>query len=83
MDKQNLITRIAKKGGLRARVNANCCECIYDEIDASSYLGSNDDSYQQAVYSPPNYKDLSSASNALDIAIGKFFDSCKETNYGE
>lgn len=37
MDKQNLITRIAKKGGLRARVNANCCECIYDELDSGTW----------------------------------------------
>ena len=47
-------------------------------IDASSKLGSNDDAYQQAVYSPPNYKNLSSASNALEKAIGDFFVSSTE-----
>jgi len=30
--KQKLVARIAKKGGLRACVNAHCCQCIYDEL---------------------------------------------------
>ena len=37
MDKQNLVTRIAKKGGLRARVNAKCCDCTYDELDTGTW----------------------------------------------
>ena len=24
------ISRLVKKGGLRARIDAKCCECIYD-----------------------------------------------------
>jgi hypothetical protein len=52
-------------------------------IDEPSYLDSNDASYQQAAYSLPNYTDLSSASNALDFAIGCFFDTCMEKGFGE
>ena len=86
--------RIAKKDGLRAMVNTDCCECIYDPIQQGtqrkqvgnytvSNLGSNDGSYQQAVYSPPNYKDLSSASKALDKVVGNFFDVCMAKCDGE
>ena len=56
---------------------------IKELIDESLDLDSDDGSYQQAAYSQPNYLDLLSASKALDEAVGKFFDSCKETNYGE
>ena len=47
-------------------------------IDASSRQNCEADAYQQAAYTPPNYKDLSSASNALDKVIGNFFKACLE-----
>ena len=47
-------------------------------IDASSRQNCEADAYQQAAYTPPNYKDLSSASNALDKVIGNFFKTCME-----
>jgi hypothetical protein len=46
-------------------------------------LNSNVSSDQQAAYSPPNYRDLSSASNALDKAISNFFDDCMDKCHGE
>jgi hypothetical protein len=52
-------------------------------INKSSNLGSKDNSYQQATYNPPNYKDLPSASDALYKAIHNFFTACMEKNYGE
>jgi len=47
-------------------------------IDVSSHLKCEADAYQQAAYSPPNYQDLSSASDALDKAIGGFFKACMD-----
>ena len=52
-------------------------------INQPSDLDSKDDSYQQAAYSPPDYKDLTSASNALDGAIGSFFNAVMEKSDGE
>jgi len=46
-------------------------------------LDSNADSAQQASYSQPSYKNLSSASNALDLAIGDFFNVCLEKYHDE
>ncbi len=31
-NKQKVIDRLAKKGGLRALVDAKCCDCAYDEL---------------------------------------------------
>jgi hypothetical protein len=52
-------------------------------IDASSCLGSNDEPYKKITYNPPNYKDLPSASDALDKAIHNFFTACMERNNGK
>jgi hypothetical protein len=30
--KQKVIDRLVKKGGLRACVDAHCCQCIYDDL---------------------------------------------------
>ena len=30
--KQALLIRMAKQAGLRARINAACCDCTYDEL---------------------------------------------------
>ena len=35
--KQTIVKRIAKKGGLRASINANCCDCIYDELEPGTW----------------------------------------------
>ena len=51
-------------------------------IDEPLDLTSNVSSDQQAAYSSPNYKDLSSASKALDDAIGTFFNTCMEKGHG-
>ena len=56
---------------------------IKELIDEPLDLDSDDGSYQQAVYSPPNYKDLSSASKALDEAVDSFFNACMEKSDGE
>ena len=53
-----------------------------ESIDESLDINSNDGSHPLAVYSPPNYKDLSSASKALDEAIGIFFNTCIEKCHG-
>ena len=44
-------------------------------IDAPSHLKRVGEADQQSAYSAPNYKDLDSASHALDKAIGKFFNA--------
>jgi len=31
------IHRLVKKGGLRARIDAKCCECIYDPYEAGTW----------------------------------------------
>jgi len=36
-NKQNIIERLAKNGGFRARINANCCECTYDEFESGTW----------------------------------------------
>jgi len=35
--KSLILERIAKNGGLRALVNAHCCECIYDELEPGTW----------------------------------------------
>lgn len=35
--KQQILERIVKKGGLRASVDANCCECIFDEKEPGTW----------------------------------------------
>jgi hypothetical protein len=30
--KQKVIDRLVKKGGLKACVDAHCCQCIYDDL---------------------------------------------------
>jgi len=47
-------------------------------INQPSKLDSKSESAQQASYIQPNYKNLSSASNALDLAICNFFNACLE-----
>ena len=36
-NKQKVINRLVKKGGLRALVDANCCDCAYDELDTGTW----------------------------------------------
>ncbi len=36
-NKQKVIDRLVKKGGLRALVDAKCCDCCYDELDAGTW----------------------------------------------
>jgi hypothetical protein len=31
------ISRLIKKGGLRARIDAKCCECIYDPLSEGTW----------------------------------------------
>lgn len=31
------ILRLVKKGGLRARIDAKCCECVYDPIQTGTW----------------------------------------------
>jgi hypothetical protein len=53
-----------------------------EHIDESLDLNSKGGSYQLAAYSAPNYTNLSSASKALDDAIGTFFNTCMEKGHG-
>ena len=36
-NKQSVIDRLVKKSGLRALINAKCCDCAYDELDAGTW----------------------------------------------
>ncbi len=36
-DKQKLIDKMLNKGGLRARINAQCCDCSYDPLDSGTW----------------------------------------------
>ena len=35
--KQKIIDKMVKKPGLRARVDAHCCSCAYDELDTGTW----------------------------------------------
>lgn len=52
-------------------------------INQPSETDTNSDLDQQASYSKPNYKNLPSASKALDKAIGGFFKACMENCHDE